>query len=117
MNFFIRIGLPEGELQMNTFLGLCLVIITAAITALVIYLIQVLIQLKKATESMDKLIKKVSVELENVEDTIETISNVSRTIGKFGTPVISALGLIMGILKGVNIVRNKKNKGKGDDDK
>ncbi len=102
---------------MNTFLGLCLIIITAAITALVIYLIQVLIQLRKTIESMDTLIKKLFTEVGNIEDTIKTISNVSKAIGKIGAPAISALGLIMGILKGFNIIRKKKSEEKGDEDK
>lgn len=95
---------------MDIFLGLCVVIITAAITVLVVYLIQVLIQLKETLQSADILIKKVSTEVESLEETVENVSNISRSISKVGAPVISIVGLMAGFFKGLNFIRGRKKK-------
>lgn len=96
---------------MNTFLELCLIVITAAVTVLVVYLVQVLIQLKKTTQSLEVLINKISTEVDNVEETLTNVTNISRAIGKIGGPTVGIMALVMGFLKGLNLIKKKEKEG------
>ena len=95
---------------MNTFLSVMVVIITSAVTVLVVYLIQVLVELKKMLQSSDILIKKVTEEVESLDETVQTVSNITRSISKIGTPAVGVFGLLAGLLKGVSIIKGKKRK-------
>ncbi|MFH1239478.1 MAG: DUF948 domain-containing protein [bacterium] len=96
---------------MTTFLELCLIVITAAVTVLVVYLVQTLMQLKKTTQSLDGLINKISKEVDNVEETLANVTNISRAIGKIGGPTVSIMALVMGLLKGFNFIKKKEKEG------
>jgi hypothetical protein len=95
---------------MSTFLELCLIVITAGFTVLVVYLVQTLIQLQKTTKSLDELINKISREVDNVEETLANVTNIGRALGKIGGSG-SIIALVMGLLKGINLIRKKVKEG------
>ena len=74
-------------MNINIWLIICLILITSSIVAVAVYLIIVLIQLKKTTKEMEVALSKVNGELDMINKVSGKVVNITE---KLSNPFISA---------------------------
>lgn len=91
---------------MNTILVVCAILITAALIIAVIFLVQTLIQVRKASREMEFLLKSINGEVSAV---VHITSSISKFFDNLGSPWFKAGGWFAGIIS--SAIRSGRKKG------
>jgi uncharacterized protein YoxC len=95
-------------MNISIWLIICLVLATASIVAVAVYLILVLIQLKKTAKGMEETLARVNYELDMVNKVSDKVANVT---DKLSAPLVSAGTVLYYIFSSF---KKRKNRCKGE---
>ncbi len=98
---------------MNTFITILLSLVTIGFIVLVFYAVITLIQIKQTAKEVQETLKKVNLQLDNMNKIISIVSSITSSIPPVLLPVISFLGGSIGlIVKKIFSFRRKINERK-----
>lgn len=78
-------------MNINIWLIICLILTTASIIAVAVYLVFALIQLKKTAKEMEETFSRANYELDKINKVSEKVASVT---DKFAAPLVSASTVI-----------------------